>query len=290
MRYSVLSVLGLLSLPVGAMADLCTTLNHVQRLEAQLFNGTAPTQETLNQIFDLGMRLKDYDFNDASVRETVNEYVIDLALIHISDPIVSTSTRITAHLSTRHRSILRRLRLQTEALCDTASAAEASTAPGAKPGDPGNGLGRLNISFGTVQSIAFAFAITAFSTVIGLWLSARMRLKKRRQKRFACNIEVELATTELTFRARALDISGLGLKIQLPQDVELPPNVKVTIAGRTVDGQVTWKNAHFAGLHLSPHLPRSFVKSVSSGKLARPASKRTEHGRRAHAKEKGAAP
>jgi len=248
-RYHFLAVLYLCAGALPAYADVCGTLHNVHRLEVELRDGPQSLNAHLNQLLRLGLQLNEYYYQNEAVGQAVRDYVQSLSTIHSARRALSVSDRVTEHLSAQHRIQLRTLRVHSDILCQSP---DPTSDPAPRGGDP------ADLAIG------------------GFWVAARMRRQKRLRARFSCNIDVQLSSGDRNVTTKALDISGVGLKVQIPDAPALPQKVQITIGETTVDGRFTWQNAHFAGLELSPPLSMKFVKSVSSGQIKRRRRQRTK--------------
>ena len=168
------------------------------------------------------------------------------------------------------------MRAQTQQIC-TDGAFVATAAPqGTDLADRDLQIGPVRLPLSGLQMTGITFGLGAASVLIGLWVSAKMRRKKLQLVRHDCDIGIRLTSGKWGMDTRALDISAVGLKVQVQPGQNLPASVKVEIGGKRVSGRTTWQNAYFAGLQLSSALPLDFVAKVSAGKINRQRRTRRE--------------
>jgi len=257
-----------------AHADLCDVLLNIYHLEIGLRDGQPHSEAEFDQLMRLGTLLDGFHFKVADVSEAVHDYTRSLFDIHSPNRALAVSERIREHKTVTHRFKLRTMRAHTVSYCGDSQTLPSAAQRWHESADRVMHIGPFKITLGTIRLVEMLIVLGALFVFATLWLAERLRRQRSQKARYVCNAETQLHIGGDTITTRALDISGVGLKIQLLEDVEIPPRLKVQIGDITVDARLTWQNTHFAGLQLSPALPRKLVRSVSTNPVKRRRKKR----------------
>lgn len=96
-------------------------------------------------------------------------------------------------------------------------------------------------------------------------VNTRLRMRRRRSKRFPTQIDTNLAVAGEVFEANVVDLSCEGAKVRYWHDQEITSSEIATIElrGETYEGIRAWSNPLFFGLRFTHPLPIDLVRELS---------------------------
>ncbi|MEL6961019.1 MAG: hypothetical protein AAGL89_18950, partial [Pseudomonadota bacterium] len=117
--------------------------------------------------------------------------------------------------------------------------------------------------------------------VSGVLIAQAFKRKKARGKRYPCKIKTMAQSRQDWVPVTIFDISALGLKLGVPEDVEFDDTFDLRLDGDTIPVSTIWGNSYFKGCKFDRRLTRAYVKAlVRNGKTSQ--SPEPQNGKRRH--------
>jgi len=121
---------------------------------------------------------------------------------------------------------------------------------------------RMKPSWLTLSALATILALMA--TVLR-WHAQWRQRRKRRARRYRCNLRATFAASDGTDEVRVEDISQLGCMLRTDRPVPPKTACHVHLIGTWIRGRVVWSNKRYTGIQFSRSMRRDFVRAVVRG-------------------------
>lgn len=254
--------------------DVCGVIGDAIHLEAQLVQAREPAHVVVPKIRTTAALLADLSnrsarqFNPAFL-EIVETYTDSVAEIAQGEAAQNADAVKTLHASALHRVRVRYLIAHSNLQCAASGGEASNRAPGTTANPNASAVQNAATPLSLTTSLS---ATIAFLLSMALITYAVIRYRRKRAllvARHNCDLSVELLFLGGAFKTKAVDISAVGLKIEVPQGQDLPGSCTLNFEGHSLLGKIVWKNAHFAGVKLNTPLSLAFVRDHAGSRLER---------------------
>ncbi len=262
------------SLASTANADFCRSARQAITYEALIASGDEISAAMIADLHETAASLVDLAHKhrpplDGAALQAVQEYAQSTTHIQVRISQNGLQNTVLEHQSGLHRVKTRYLRAFTDLVCNDTAEPQSRVRDDGRSGtaDPGSITPVRNGFYFAVNAVL----LLGFLVVFGAALFVALRIRKTRLAQLArhhCHVPATALFLGGSFDTNLVDISAVGLKIQLPEGQTLPPVVVVNFHGTKAQATVAWQNAFFAGLIVHPPLTLDLVASVSKGRIA----------------------
>ncbi len=152
-------------------------------------------------------------------------------------------------------------RLVAQLDCGSGSAARGLSGPAeAGAGDGARLGGGLRLSFGWAAAWA---GLLGLCGIVGLLLAERWaRSRKRRSRRFLCDLPCQVTRQDALHRCRIVDISADGAKLQLGLEDRADLPLQLSTPAFEAGGRVIWANRHYCGVVFDQPLSQEALQAA----------------------------